>query len=116
MKTKHTWIVSPNEAREARLMGLFFQEKSLNDQLNNLKGKAGDDLIDEIQEQILQVEEDLSEIEIAVIRSDNKHGINSCGWEDEKKIIFQGDTYNAEMFMLYMKAAKTIAKSFNEEG
>ena len=66
MKTKHTWIVSPNEAREARLMGLFFQEKSLNDQLNNLKGKAGDDLIDEIQEQILQVEEDLSEIEIAV--------------------------------------------------
>ncbi len=61
-----------------------------------------------------------SEIEISVVREDNKRGQESYGWGDDDKIIlFDGSDHEEvtrEDMDWYQKVAETICKALNHEG
>ena len=64
--------------------------------------------------------EDFHEMEIAIVREDNKHGMRSCGWGDENKIILcesEGPSdYDEEDVKWFEEAAKTMCEALNKKG
>lgn len=62
--------------------------------------------------------EDFQEIEISVVREDNKHGQESYGWEDMDKIVlfdeFDHEVTQKDMDW-YQKVAKVMCDALNRE-
>ena len=70
-----------------------------------------------------------AEYEFAVVRADNKHGIKSCGWPDENKIVLFDGTIevddiddpiersnNKKCFIQMTKVTIETAKALNAAG
>ena len=61
-------------------------------------------------------------LEISVVREDNKHGIKSCGWGGENKIILCDTQLDGEeedvkgTIKLWKERAQAIADALNEKG
>ena len=55
------------------------------------------------------------EIEVSVIRQDNKHGRDSYGWADENKIILpEMNPGTRQQYMLLVNMATIISRALNE--
>ena len=63
--------------------------------------------------------EEFNEVEISVVREDNKIGIESYGWEDLNKIVLF-DSDNVEFYEEDIKwckqVAKTVCEALNRKG
>lgn len=56
-------------------------------------------------------------VEISVVRKNNKHGIESYGWEGLNKIIlFKDDDYTKKEMKWCEHVAKVICDALNKEG
>lgn len=61
--------------------------------------------------------DDFNEVEISVVREDNKHGIASYGWPDQDKIIlFDNGDYSKKDIEWCEQVARTVCDALNEKG
>jgi len=62
--------------------------------------------------------EKFDEVEISIVRKDNKFGIESYGWGDLDKIILFDDNneYNKKNIEWCKQVAETICEALNEKG
>lgn len=62
--------------------------------------------------------EDFNEIEISVVREDNKHGLESGGWEDKNKIVLFSDPEerSKEDMEWYKNVAEVVCEALNQKG
>lgn len=61
--------------------------------------------------------EDFNEVEIAVLREDNKGGMKSYGWNGMNKIIlFEDEIYTEEEINWCKEVAETICEALNRKG
>lgn len=61
--------------------------------------------------------EDYQELEISVIREDNKNGIRSYGWADKDKLVlFDGLDVDEKELKWMEEVATTIAEVLNTKG
>jgi hypothetical protein len=60
---------------------------------------------------------DFNEVEIAVLREDNKGGMESYGWDGMDKIIlFEDEMYTEEEMNWCKEVAETICEALNRKG
>ena len=61
---------------------------------------------------------DFNDVEISVIRENNKHGIRSYGWNDLDKIILFKDNieYTKKEIKWCKQVAETICEALNRKG
>lgn len=62
--------------------------------------------------------EDFNEVEISVVREDNKHGIESYGWGGLDKIILfdDSDYYDKKEIEWCKQVAEAICEALNKKG
>lgn len=61
--------------------------------------------------------EDFQELEISVVREDNKHGIKSYSWADENKLVLFDNLDVGKKELKWMEEiAATIAEALNARG
>lgn len=61
--------------------------------------------------------EDFNEVEISVVREDNKTGLESYGWDGMDKIIlFEDEVYTEKEINWCKKVAETVCEALNRKG
>jgi len=61
--------------------------------------------------------EDFNEVEISVVREDNKTGLESYGWDGQDKIIlFEDEVYTEEEINWCKEVAEAVCETLNRKG